>query len=78
MFLKFGKFDARVSSSLKYTGRSIKAMYEHGWHFGTVSVMYWNNIFGEFKINFPDGLIDYINPNDIDNVEITWNQVYLY
>ena len=62
-------------SDREYTGenigRSIKALYETGWHVG--KVLYWNHNLGEFKIEFPDRTIDYIKPDDIDDVEIMWN-----
>ena len=49
-------------------GRNIKALYDNGWHIG--SIKYFCKNLNEFKIDYPDGSIDYISPNDIDGFEV--------
>jgi hypothetical protein len=52
----------------EFVGRKIKALYTNGWHTGNVD--YFNYELGSLKINFPDGSVDYVKPNEIGNTEI--------
>ena len=52
----------------KNFGRNIKALYENGWHIGTIK--YFCKDLIEYKIDYPDGSTDYISPNDIDGLEV--------
>ena len=49
-------------------GRKVKALYENGWHTGKIH--YLNTDFGEYKIDFPDGSVDYISPDEIGGAEV--------
>ena len=44
-------------------GRSIRALYENGWHVGKIA--YFNKSLKEHKIDFVDQTIDYISPHEI-------------
>ena len=61
----------------KDVGRSVKALYENGWHIGTIE--YYNKILKEFRVNFSDGSVDYISLDEIGDPELyfVWLDVLL-
>ena len=44
-------------------GRSIRALYENGWHVGKIA--YFNKSLKECKIDYADRTIDYISQHEI-------------
>ena len=40
----------------------------NGWFIG--DIVYFNTVLREYKVEFDDGTSDYIEPSDIDNVEV--------
>ena len=52
----------------KDVNRQVKALYTIGWHTGTVR--FYNKKLLELKVDFLDGSIDYISPDDIDGIEV--------
>ena len=49
-------------------GKKFKVLYDSGWFIGHVK--YYNHALGEYKVDFDDGSVDYISPDDIDGIEV--------
>ena len=49
-------------------GKKFKILYDGGWYVG--KVMYYNQTLSEYKVDFEDGSVDYVSPEDIDGVEV--------
>ena len=49
-------------------GKKFKILYDSGWFVG--KVMYYNHALSEYKVDFEDGSVDYVSPEDIDGVEV--------
>lgn len=48
--------------------RRLKALYNNGWFTG--DILHFNTFLHQYKIQFDDGSTDYIQPRDINNIEI--------
>ena len=60
--------DRIFNDDFDLVGRKLKALYTNGWFVG--NIIYFNTVLKEYKVEFEDGTSDYIEPSDIDNVEI--------
>ena len=60
--------DRVYQDEFNLVGRKLKALYNNGWFTG--DILYFNTSLNEYKVQFDDGSMDYIEPSDIDNVEI--------
>ena len=60
--------DRFLNDDFNLVGRKIKALYANGWFIGSIS--YFSTSLNEYKVEFADGTSDYIEPADIDNVEV--------
>ena len=49
-------------------GKKFKILYDGGWFVG--KVIYYNHALSEYKVDFEDGSVDYVSPEDIDGVEV--------
>ena len=54
-------------------GRSIRALYENGWHVGKIA--YFNKSLKEYKIDYADQTIDYISPHEIGGHDVYYVDV---
>ena len=66
MFLKCSCFE--FIACILNVGRSIRALYENGWHVGKIA--YFNKSLKEYKIDYADQTIDYISPHEIGGHDV--------
>ena len=60
--------DIILNDDFNLVGRKVRALYGNGWFIG--DIVYFNTVLREYKVEFDDGTSDYIEPSDIDNVEV--------
>ena len=66
MFLKCSCFE--FIACILNVGRSIRALYESGWHVGRIA--YFSKSLKEYKIDYADQTIDYISPHEIGGHDV--------
>ena len=71
MFLKCSCFE--FIACILNVGRSIRALYENGWHVGKIA--YFNKSLKEYKIDYADQTIDYISPHEIGGHDVCFVDV---
>ena len=52
----------------KLVGQKVKALYDNGWFFGTI--VYYNKVLDEFKIDYSDESSDYVKISDFNDTDM--------